>query len=139
MNEAFIETDHEHEANHPGDFSAVELAQLRVRVIALENLIISLLATASGRQLSVAQSMASYIAPRPGYTPHQLTVQAASHMGQLVQRASQFRGTGQWRNIMKKSLVETSTISMRIADSPILKLHSCAAWLTGRPMIPSMT
>jgi hypothetical protein len=79
------------------ELSPSEVAQLRIRIIALENLIISLLATASGRQLSVAQSMASYIAPRPGYTPHQLTVQAASHMGHLVQRASQFRGTGQWQ------------------------------------------
>jgi hypothetical protein len=68
-----------------------EIASLHVRVIALENLLISLLATASDRQLELAGEMAAYIAPRPGFTHHALTTQAAAHMIDLVERASRFR------------------------------------------------
>jgi hypothetical protein len=68
-----------------------ELVQLRVRVIALENLLIALLADASDRQLILAREMAAYISPRPGYTQHPLTIHAAAHMVDLAQRANQFR------------------------------------------------
>jgi hypothetical protein len=68
-----------------------EIASLHVRVIALENLLISLLATASDRQLELAGKMAAYIAPRPGFTHHALTTRAAAHMNDLVERASRFR------------------------------------------------
>jgi hypothetical protein len=44
-----------------------ELEQLHIRMIALENLVIALLATASDRQLELAQAMTSYISPRPGW------------------------------------------------------------------------
>src|SRR5271170_6346627 len=64
-----------------------ELVQLRIRVIALENLVIALLAQAPDRQLDAAREMASYISPRPGFTPHPLTVRAAVHMIDLVDRA----------------------------------------------------
>ncbi|MGI8841071.1 MAG: hypothetical protein ACR2F8_09890, partial [Caulobacteraceae bacterium] len=69
-----------------------EMASLHVRVIALENLLISLLATASHQQLELAGEMAAYIAPRPGFTHHALTTQAAAHMVDLVERAARFRG-----------------------------------------------
>jgi hypothetical protein len=68
-----------------------ELVQLRIRVIALENLLIALLAEASGRQLDIAREMATYITPRPGFTHHPLTVQAAAHMIDLIDRAGRFR------------------------------------------------
>jgi hypothetical protein len=68
-----------------------ELVQLRIRVIALENLLIALLAEASGQQLDLAREMAAYISPRPGYTPHRLTLLAAREMISIVDRASQFR------------------------------------------------
>ncbi|MDQ2803425.1 MAG: hypothetical protein M3Y41_12345 [Pseudomonadota bacterium] len=68
-----------------------ELVQLRIRVIALENLVISLLAEASDRQLERAREMAAYISPRPGFTPHPLTIHAAAQMIDLVERAGQFR------------------------------------------------
>ena len=68
-----------------------EIASLHVRVIALENLLISLLATASDRQLELVGEMASYIAPRPGFTHHALPTRAAAHMIDLVERASHFR------------------------------------------------
>jgi hypothetical protein len=69
----------------------VELVQLRVRVIALENLVIALLAEASDRQLETAREMAAFISPRPGFTHHPLTIQAAAHMIDLVDRAERFR------------------------------------------------
>lgn len=68
-----------------------ELVQLRIRVIALENLVIAVLAEGSDRQLQVAREMADYISPRPGFTHHPLTVQAADHMTDLVDRAVHFR------------------------------------------------
>lgn len=68
-----------------------ELVQLRVRVIALENLVIALLAEGPDRQVEVAREMAAYISPRPDCTHHPLTIQAASHMIDLVERAGCFR------------------------------------------------
>jgi hypothetical protein len=68
-----------------------ELVQLRVRVIALENLVTSLLARSSDRQLDLVREMAAYILPRPGFTPHHLTIRAAAEMIHLVERAAHFR------------------------------------------------
>ena len=73
------------------EMSNADLVALRVRVIALENLLISLLATASEQQLQLAREMAGYISPRPGFTPHPLTTRAAAHMIDLVERSSRFR------------------------------------------------
>lgn len=69
----------------------VEYAELRTRVIALENIIISLFANASEQQLEQVREMADYISPRPGFTPHPLTIQAATQMIHLIERASRFR------------------------------------------------
>ncbi len=68
-----------------------ELVQLQIRVIALENLVITLLAEASDRQLALVREMAVFIAPRPGFTAHRLTIHAQREMISLVQRAGQFR------------------------------------------------
>ena len=73
------------------DLTNTELVQLRVRVIALENLVISLLADAPDRQLDLAREMAAFISPRPGFTHHPLTIHAATLMIELVDRASHFR------------------------------------------------
>jgi hypothetical protein len=73
------------------DLTNAELVTLRIRVIALENLMISLLATASDDQLQLAREMASYISPRSGFTQHPLTIHAAAHMVDLVERANHFR------------------------------------------------
>lgn len=73
------------------EMSNADLVALRVRVIALENLLIALLATASGQQLDLAREMAGYISPRPGFTHHPLTIHAAAHMIDLVERSSRFR------------------------------------------------
>lgn len=70
-----------------------ELVQLQMRVIALENAVIALLAQASAAQLELVRDMAAYISPRPGFTPHPLTVGAAGEMLSLVDRSSHFRPT----------------------------------------------
>jgi hypothetical protein len=74
------------------ELTNAELVQLRIRVIALENLVIALLAEGSDRQLAVARAMADYISPRPGFTHHPLTILAASHMRELVDRTVHFQG-----------------------------------------------
>jgi hypothetical protein len=66
----------------------VELQTLHVRVIALESLVVSLLASVSDRQRKQATKMADYISPRSRGTQHQLTVQAATHIVDLVKRAT---------------------------------------------------
>lgn len=68
-----------------------ELVQLHVRTIALENLVIALLAEASEAQLDLAREMAAYISPRPGHTPHPATLHAAKQINHLVERAARFR------------------------------------------------
>lgn len=69
-----------------------ELVQLQVRVIALENLVTALLAGAVDQTSDLARAMAAYISPRPGSTPHHLTLHAASQMVHLVERSRLFRG-----------------------------------------------
>ena len=73
------------------EMSNADLVALRVRVIALENLLISFLATASEKQLELIREMAGYISPRPGFTHHPLTTRAAAHMIGLIERSSRFR------------------------------------------------
>jgi hypothetical protein len=73
------------------EMSNADLVALRIRVIALENVLISLLATASNEQLELAREMAGYISPRPGFTHHPLTIRAAAHMIDLIERSSRFR------------------------------------------------
>jgi tellurite resistance-related uncharacterized protein len=71
--------------------SNAELVQLQVRTIALENLMIMMLAEGSDRQLELAREMATYISPRAGFTYHPLTTHAAAHMIDLVDRAIHYR------------------------------------------------
>lgn len=79
-----------------------ELVQLRIRVIALENLVITLLAGTSDRQVDLAREMAAYISPRSGVTHHPLTIHAAAQMIDLIARAGHFRVT-------TPSVADTST------------------------------
>lgn len=74
-----------------GQTMQTELAQLRVRVVALENLVIALLAQAPEHQLQLVREMAVHISPRPGFTPHRLTLHAADEMLSLLDRAQPFR------------------------------------------------
>ena len=69
----------------------VEIVQLRVRVIALENLVIALLAHSSDHVQLTAREMADYILPKPGATQHRLTTHAATHMIDLLERSNHFQ------------------------------------------------
>ena len=68
-----------------------ELVQLRVRVIALENLLTALLAQTCEQPGAMAKQMATHISPRPGCTPHRLTLHAAALMQHLGARALEIR------------------------------------------------
>lgn len=73
------------------ELTNTELVHLRIRVIALENLKIAVLAEGSEQQRQMARDMAALITPRPGYTQHPLTVHASDHINDLVARADRFR------------------------------------------------
>lgn len=68
-----------------------ELEHLRIRMIAVENLLITLLAQASDQPREMGREMATYISPRPGFTPHHKTLEAAAQMRHLVKRARHFQ------------------------------------------------
>lgn len=75
--------------------ASAELAQLRIRVIALENLVITLLAEGPAQQFLLARSMAIHVSPRPGFTHHRPTLHAATQMRHLIKRAAFFRASTQ--------------------------------------------
>ena len=68
-----------------------ELAHLHIRVIALENILLAVLAEGTERQIQVAHDMADMISPRQGAAPHPLTTQAAKHITDLIGRAKHFQ------------------------------------------------
>ena len=69
----------------------VEIVQLRVRVIALENLVIALLAQSPNQVQLTVREMADYILPKLGATQHRLPTHAATHMIDLLERSNHFR------------------------------------------------
>lgn len=69
-----------------------ELEHLHIRMIAMENLLITLLAQAPDQQLELGFEMAAFISPRPGFTHHPRTIGAAAQMIHLLQRARHFQG-----------------------------------------------
>ncbi len=79
-------------SDHP-KLSNAELVQLRVRVIAMENLLIALLSKADETELQTVRDMAAYITPRTGFTPHPLTIHAATQMMSLIERAIRYAAT----------------------------------------------
>lgn len=81
------------EAQTAVDLTNAELVQLQVRVIALENLLIALLAGARSQTPDLARALACSISPRPGFTPHHLTLHAAVQMNHLVNRSVLFQDT----------------------------------------------
>ncbi len=69
-----------------------ELEHLRIRMIAMENLLITMLAQAPDLQLELGSEMAAFISPRPGFTRHSRTVGAAEQMVHILRRARHFQG-----------------------------------------------
>ena len=81
-------------ASQPQDappLTNAELVQLQIRVIALENLVVALLAHAPKQQLELVRDIAASIFPRPG-VEHRLTTQAAAQMEHLTQRSRRLQG-----------------------------------------------
>lgn len=74
-----------------GKIGDAEEGNLAARLIALENIIVALLADAPESQSERVREMARYISPRPGKTPHRLTIEAARNMLALVERADHYR------------------------------------------------
>ena len=79
-----------------------ELVQLQIRVIALESLVTALLAGSTDHTSNLALDLAAYISPRPGSTPHRLTVHAAAQMVHLVERSSLFRSDSSAREALNR-------------------------------------
>jgi hypothetical protein len=71
----------------PPALTDAEIIQLQIRVIALENLVIALLANAPQATRGQASELAHYISPRPGFTQHRSTLHAANQMAHLIERA----------------------------------------------------
>lgn len=86
----YIELDNDLQFEGP-PFTDTEIRQMLIRVIALENLVITLLSEASDRQRDLGREMANYIIPRVGKTQHPLTMHASTHMIQLIERANHFK------------------------------------------------
>ena len=114
------------------ELTNTELVQLRVRVIALENLMITLLAEGSDRQLELAREMAAYISPRPGFTHHPLTVRAAAHMVNFVNRAIHYRSVDPVMTLLRQH--RRNLISLPRCLMKFLFLPGCAANIAPRPV-----
>ena len=71
-----------------------ELDHLHIRMIAMENLLIAILAQTSDRQRELGREMAIYISPRSGFTKHPRTLAAAAQMLHLLERARHFPSDG---------------------------------------------
>lgn len=69
-----------------------ELEHLRIRIIALENVLITILAQSPDQQLDLGSKMAVFISPRPGFTHHSRTIEAATQMVHLLDRGRHFKG-----------------------------------------------
>jgi hypothetical protein len=56
-----------------------------------KNIIVALLANAPDDRLELIREMADFISPRPGMTPHRLTIEAARNMLAIVERAEHYK------------------------------------------------
>ncbi len=74
-----------------GEIGDAEAANIRVRLIALENIMVALLAGAPESRSDLIREMAEFISPRPGATPHRLTIEAARNMVAIVERAGHYK------------------------------------------------
>lgn len=74
-----------------GEIGDAEDGNTRVRLIALENIVVALLVEAPESQFERVREMARYISPRSGKTPHRLTIEAARNVLALVERAAHYK------------------------------------------------
>jgi hypothetical protein len=75
-----------------GEVGDAEEVNIRVRLIALENIVVALLASDAQDVPELVREMAQYISPRSEATPHRLTIEAARNMLAIVERAEHCRG-----------------------------------------------
>ena len=68
-----------------------DLVRLRIRVIALENLVIALLARAPVESLNLVREMAADMTQSPGFSDDRMTVRAVDEMLLLLERSAHFR------------------------------------------------
>ncbi len=68
------------------ELTNAELVQLQIRMIALEHLVVALLADATDKQLERVREIEMLISPRPG-VEHRLTAHATAQMAHLARRA----------------------------------------------------
>jgi uncharacterized glyoxalase superfamily protein PhnB len=112
-----------------------ELVQLRIRVIALENLMITLLAETSDGQRDLARDLADTISPRPGSTRHPLTIHAARRMLNMIERAETFRVMGLGPdNDVQENTMNKSEASTKTTIIPTLRYRdgkTAIDWLCG--------
>ena len=80
-------------ATVPGKIGDAEDGNMLVRLIAVENIIVALLADAPDSQSVQVREMAKYITPREGSTPHRLTTEAARNMLAMLERAARYKDT----------------------------------------------
>ena len=74
-----------------GKIGDAEAVNIRVRLIALENIVVALLASGPQESSEMVGEMARYISPRSEATPHRLTIEAARNMLAIVDRAQHCR------------------------------------------------
>ncbi len=75
-----------------GALGDAEAVNIRVRLIALENIVVALLASGTQDGPKLVREMAQYISPRSEAMPHRLTIEAARHMRAIAERAEHCRG-----------------------------------------------
>ncbi len=83
--DAVVERETEDDGEPP--LGQAELKQLRVRVVALESVVLALLTAASEPQRKLVAQMARRIAPRAGATAHRVTLHAADEIAGLLERS----------------------------------------------------
>ena len=74
-----------------GEVGDAEAVNIRVRLIALENTVVALLASGTQDGPELVREMARYISPRSGATPHRLTIEAARNMRAIAALAEHCR------------------------------------------------
>ncbi len=74
-----------------GNIGDAEAVNIRVRLIALENIVVALLGRVPQESSELVREMARYISPRSEATPHRLTIEAARNMLAIVDRAQHCR------------------------------------------------
>ena len=96
-----------------------ELDHLHIRVIAMENLLIALLAQDPDRAQQVGSEMATFISPRPGFTRHPRTLGAAAQILNIVERALYFKSYIESERLKNAPVSESEPVPAKMPPSPI--------------------